>query len=252
MTAARLLPRPPCLLSTLRTHPHPPRRFFISIPDPTKPQILTASRRLPYDHERLYDIIADVDSYVRFLPYCKVSRVTRWTDPIPTPTPSPPSNSSSSENPHATPHSTRRWPTQADLTAGWGGFEETYTSRLFCVPTLGIVEAISGDARTEIPASELRRYGLVDPGPDIRSRGVFKSLVTRWTVVPADDAVHADRFQHGWSDVRLTIKYQFANPLYTAVSSAVADKVAGVMVEAFVQQAQRVLKETRNDPGVVR
>ncbi|KAI0852240.1 hypothetical protein F5Y00DRAFT_227661 [Daldinia vernicosa] len=236
MATARLLPRPPRLLSTLRTYPHPPRRTFISLPDPTKPQILTASRRLPYDHERLYDIIADVDSYVRFLPYCKVSRVTRWTDPTP-------------GNPHTT--TTRRWPTQADLTAGWGGFEETYTSRLFCVPTLGIVEAISGDARTEIPASELRRHGLTDhhPGPDIGSRGVFKSLVTRWTVLPAhDDAVREDR----WSDVRLTIKYQFANPLYTAVSAAVADKVAGVMVEAFVRQAERVLKETRNDPGVAR
>ncbi|KAI1647259.1 dehydrase and lipid transport-domain-containing protein [Daldinia loculata] len=245
MATARLLPRPPRLLSTLRTHPHPPRRTFISIPDPTKPQILTASRRLPYDHERLYDIIADVDSYVRFLPYCKVSRVTRWTDPTP---PSSPGN----QHTTTTPHPTRRWPTQADLTAGWGGFEETYTSRLFCVPTLGIVEAISGDARTEIPVPELRRHGLTDPGPDIGSRGVFKSLVTRWTVLPARDAVREDRFQHGWSDVRLTIKYQFANPLYTAVSSAVADKVAGVMVEAFVQQAQRVLKETRNDPGVVR
>ncbi|KAF3064571.1 Coenzyme Q-binding protein coq10, mitochondrial [Daldinia childiae] len=251
MATARLLPRPLRLLSTLRTNPYPPRRTFISIPDPTKPQILTASRRLPYDHERLYDIIADVDSYVRFLPYCKVSRVTRWTDPIPTPTPSSSPNSSSPGNPHTT-TTARRWPTQADLTAGWGGFEETYTSRLFCVPTLGIVEAISGDARTEIPASSLRSHGLTDPGPDIGSRGVFKSLVTRWTVVPARDAVRQERFQHGWSDVRLTIKYQFANPLYTAVSSAVADKVAGVMVEAFVQQAQRVLKETRNDPGVVR
>ncbi|KAI1663016.1 dehydrase and lipid transport-domain-containing protein [Daldinia decipiens] len=243
MATARLLPRPPRLLSTLQTHPHPPRRTFISIPDPTKPQILTASRRLPYDHERLYDIIADVDSYVRFLPHCKVSRVTRWTDPTP-----PSSSPSSPGNPHPHP-TTRRWPTQADLTAGWGAFQETYTSRLFCVPTLGIVEAISGDARTEIPASELRRHGLADPGPDVGSRGVFKSLVTRWTVVPA---LRDHQREHGWSDVRLAIKYQFANPLYTAVSSAVADKVAGVMVEAFVQQAQRVLKETRNDPGVVR
>ncbi|KAI8965680.1 dehydrase and lipid transport-domain-containing protein [Daldinia sp. FL1419] len=248
MSTPRLLPRPPRILSTLRTHRYPPRRSFLSIPDPTKPQTLTAARRLPYDHERLYDIIADVDSYVRFLPYCKVSRVTKWSGPT--------SDSSSTPgNPHTNPHSGRRWPTEADLTAGWGGFEETYTSRLFCVPSLGIVEAISGDARTEIPAAELRKYGLTDPGPNTGRRGggdVFKSLVTRWTVLPAEDAVRADRFQSSWSDVRLTIKYQFANPLYTAVSSAVADKVAGVMVEAFVQQAQRVLKETRNDPGVAR
>ncbi|KAI0129299.1 hypothetical protein F4776DRAFT_628334 [Hypoxylon sp. NC0597] len=235
MSTARTLPHPRTvrLLSPLHRRPFHPRRSFITLPD-TSPQILTAARRLPYNHSQLYDLIADVDSYVRFLPYCKISRVTRWT-------PTPDSNN-------------RRWPTQADLTAGWGGFEETYTSRLFCVPSLGIVEAISGDARTEIPLSELRKQGLVDPGPGSGGRGdgVFKSLVTRWTVQPAEGATRADRFQHDWSDVRLSIKYQFANPLYMAVSSAVADKVAPIMVEAFVEQAKRILGETGKNVEVSR
>ncbi|KAI2473741.1 hypothetical protein F4781DRAFT_378609 [Annulohypoxylon bovei var. microspora] len=210
-----------------RRQPPLPRRSFITLPSPP-PQTLTAARRLPYAHTHLYDLVADVDSYVSFLPYCQTSRVTHWTSG---PSPSDPSSAS------------RRWPTRADLTAGWGGFQETYTSRLFCVPSLGIVEAISGDARTEIPVSELQKHGLSDPdpGPVIGGGaggdgGVFKSLVTRWTVSPAADGA-------GWSDVRLSIKYQFANPLYMAVSSAVADKVAPVMVEAFVERAKRILGE---------
>ncbi|KAL7625433.1 Coenzyme Q-binding protein coq10, mitochondrial [Parahypoxylon ruwenzoriense] len=240
MSTPRTLPSITRLLP--KAHPSPRRRTFITLPSTSgEPQLLAAARRLPYNHERLYELIADVDSYSRFLPYCTLSRVTRWT-----------ASASASDS------TDRRWPARADLTAGWGGFTETYTSRLFCVPALGIVEAISGaDGRTEIPAAELRRHGLVDADardPDlgtfgIGSGGVFKSLVTRWTVVPAADA---DRSQHDWSDVRLTIKYQFANPLYMAVSSAVADKVAPVMVEAFVDQAKRILGNTGREVEILR
>ncbi|XXH00288.1 Inositol phosphatase SIW14 [Hypoxylon texense] len=238
----RRLPNPSTSTSTYLPFHHrrcdPQRRSFITLPDATKPQQVTAARRLPYNHARLYDLIADVDSYVRFLPYCKVSRVTAWTSPLPDDSPSG-----------------RRWPARADLTAGWGGLEETYTSRVFCVPSLGVVEAISGDASTEIPLSDLRKHGLSDPGPGDGERGeggVFTSLVTRWTVSPAEAATRADRFQHDWSDVRLSIRYRFANPLYTAVSSAVADKVAPVMIEAFVEQARRILGETGKDAETLR
>ncbi|KAI0897970.1 hypothetical protein F4806DRAFT_460705 [Annulohypoxylon nitens] len=233
MSTTRTLPPIRRLISPLQSLPkrQPLQRTFITLPTPP-PQTLTASRRLPYQHTQLYDLIADVDSYVSFLPYCQTSRVTKWTTP-------------SFTHP-------RRWPTRADLTAGWGGIQETYTSRLFCIPSLGIVEAISGNARTTLSPSELQKYGLVDTGPDPSSTpgsrsgsgngdgdgGVFKSLVTRWTVTPAGA-------EGEWSDVRLSIRYQFANPLYMAVSSAVADKVAPIMVEAFVERAKRVL----GDPG---
>ncbi|RYO84370.1 hypothetical protein DL766_007657 [Monosporascus sp. MC13-8B] len=216
--------------SRLRMRQQPQQRTFFS-PPTSEPQTLTASARLPYNHAALYDQIADIDSYVTFLPYCRSARVTAWSAP------------------DADPEwrGRRRWPTRADLTAGWGGIEATYTSRVFCAPGIGVVEAISGDARTELSEAELRRYGLRDDGPDPRGDdgGVFKSLVTRWTVTPAEDAARADRFQNEWSDVRLDIKFRFENPLYGAVSSAVADKLAPVMVNAFVEQAKRVLKEPR-------
>lgn len=81
---------------------------------------------------------------------------------------------------------------------------------------------------------------------------LFKSLVTRWTVTPVEEeeAVRgADRSQRrDWTDVRLDIKFLFANPLYGAVSSAVVDKLAPVMVRAFVEQAGRVLKNPPTKP----
>ena len=111
---------------------------------------------------------------------------------------------------------------------------------MFCVPSLGIVEAISGDAVSTIPASELQKYGLEDSGPtrsrDAAQEGTFKSLVTRWTVRALEEKNGLE-----WSQVDLSIRFQFVNPLFAAVSSAVADKIAPVMVDAFEKEARRVL-----------
>ncbi|KJZ75544.1 hypothetical protein HIM_05007 [Hirsutella minnesotensis 3608] len=178
-----------------------PRRFFFNLPglgagagnDAT--QRLTASRVLPYAPEPLYELIADVDSYHRFVPYCSRSRVTQWSDPDPA--------------------TGRRWPTLADLHVGWGGFAEAFTSRLRCVPGIS-VEAVSGDDLA--PAS-----------------AVFKTLVTRWSVQPVSTHPAPS------TEVHLTITYQFANPIYAAVSATVSDKVAGLMIEAFEKQAEERL-----------
>ncbi|KAK6848879.1 polyketide cyclase/dehydrase and lipid transporter [Apiospora arundinis] len=165
---------------------HQPRRTFLNIPGLSMPdangppQTLTARRTLPYASDRLYKLIADIDSYPRFLPYCTSARVTHWTNPS-SPAPSTPP-SSPQEN---TAEAQRRWPTQADLTAGWGGIEETYTSRVFCVPGK-IVEAISGEAGPEIPAADLERLGLRDPGP---RAGVRRPWGRRRCVQESDNAL---------------------------------------------------------------
>lgn len=184
-----------------RTRPPPPlprARAFISLPG-DGPQNLTARRKLPYEPGRLYDLIADVDAYATFLPYCQASRVTRWTEPD---------------------SSGRRWPVAADLSIGWGGFQETFSSRLRCVPG-SVVEAVSGgDAATE--------------------GAVFRSLLTRWTVSAAVESTASTPV----SEAELTIKFEFVNPLYSAVTSAMSDKMAGVMIDAFVQQANKVLSKS--------
>ncbi|PNY27633.1 Coenzyme Q-binding protein coq10, mitochondrial [Tolypocladium capitatum] len=186
--------------------PAPPRRrSFFSFPgggDTT--QHLAATRTLPYARDPLYELIADVDSYHRFVPYCSLSRVTHWAPPDPR---------------------GRRWPARADLHVGWGGFTEAFSSRLRCVPGVS-VEAVSGD-----PAA-------ADADADAAS-AVFKSLVTRWSLEPvAHDPASPS------TEVRLTIEYRFVNPLYAAVSAAVSDKVAGLMIEAFEKQARERLAST--------
>ncbi|ETS80367.1 hypothetical protein PFICI_07896 [Pestalotiopsis fici W106-1] len=233
-TVFRLAPR-----ATLRS-PYTPQplcqcRTFFSLPS-NEPQTVTAHRTLPYAAGPLYELIADVDAYSRFLPYCETSRVTSWTE-------------------HPDPRTGRRYPTAGTLTAGWSGLSETYSSRVFCVPELGIVEAISGNAVSSIPPATLLRYGLRDPGPgrssgSVGQEGTFSSLVTRWTVRPLERKTTGHGLGHGqgpseeWSQVDLSIRFQFVNPLFAAVSSAVADKVAPIMVEAFEKEARRALGRT--------
>ncbi|KAH8733292.1 dehydrase and lipid transport-domain-containing protein [Ilyonectria robusta] len=118
----------------------------------------------------------------------------------------------------------RRWPTLADLHVGWGGFDEVFTSRLRCVPGVS-VEAVSGSTQ---PGGG---------GPD--ASAVFRSLVTRWSVKELASLPSPS------TEVHLAIDFQFTNPLYAAVSAAVSDKVAGLMIEAFEKQARQKLGSRR-------
>ncbi|PKS10752.1 hypothetical protein jhhlp_002509 [Lomentospora prolificans] len=128
-----------------------------------------------------------------------------------------------------TPHPTtgRRSPTQATLRVGWGGFEDSFTSRLNCVP-FSSVEAISGESAQLI----------ADPGRKLTTRNnsaVLKNLSTRWTIAPRTVA------GKDGAEVNLTIRFEFANPLYAAVSSAVSETVAAGMIEAFENHARKAL-----------
>jgi coenzyme Q-binding protein COQ10 len=99
------------------------------------------------------------------------------------------------------------------LQVGWGGFDETFTSRLLCVPGVS-VEARSGGSALGGPAQD--------------ASAIFKTLETVWYLTPVARQSTAPS-----TEVKLTIKYQFVNPLYAALSAAVSDKIAALMIEAF-------------------
>ncbi|KAL1878040.1 hypothetical protein VTK73DRAFT_8175 [Phialemonium thermophilum] len=237
-----------------------PRRPFslpsLSIPGlrlPAAPeQTIQARRVLRYPKEQVYDLIADVDSYSSFLPFCTSSRVTSWVKPALTPG----TTTSTSIAP-------RRWPARADLTVGWGPITESYTSRLYCVPG-EIVEAVSGRATTSLPVETLRRLGLVsedgydgDATADNDGLGVFDSLLTRWALRPVfvstgeemkkttiESATGVGR-QGGSRDdsateVTLSIRFRFSNPAYGLAVGSVADDMVGMMIEAFERRARQV------------
>lgn len=226
MATLRLSPAANCLhrLSPKRL-PNPPHhhhnRTFLTPPT----QNLAASRTLPYPAPAIYSIIADVPSYSTFLPYCTSSAVTAWSRPDGNGT---------------------KWPSEARLTVGWKGFEESFTSRIYCVPGT-IVEAVGGTTGTRLKREGLEHYDFDAPAPREAGSGILNHLLTRWTVrpvplqaAPSGGARGAASAQDR-TEVSLNIEFQFANPVYSAMSGAVADKVAGVMIEAFEKRVKAVL-----------
>ena len=95
-----LLPRTPFLF----TRPSPPCRHFFPAPPPLT---ITTTRTLPYTPPQLYTLVADINAYASYLPYCLGSTII---------TRSPIDNS----------------PTSADLKVGWGQYVETFRSKVFC------------------------------------------------------------------------------------------------------------------------
>lgn len=184
------------------------RRSFINIPNifnnnnnnsPEAIRTLRATRTLPFAPSPLYEIIASVESYSEFLPFLGASTVTARDQ-------------------------NTGYPSQAFLTVGYGPFTETFTSRVICDRDNWTVEARSGGGVGE--------DGKPIPGAD---EGLFSHLSTKWELVPLSPKGAAG----SETEVKLEIRFRFQNPMHTAMMSAVEDKVAGVMIEAF----ERRIKE---------
>ncbi|EED16275.1 dehydrase family protein [Talaromyces stipitatus ATCC 10500] len=166
---------------------------------PESIRTLRASRTLPFPPSPLYEIIASVESYSEFLPFLTASTVTARDQ-------------------------TSGYPSQAFLTVGYPPFTETFTSRVTCDRDRWIVEARSGGGVGD--------DGQPIPGAD---EGLFSHLSTKWELVPklATSSSGAE------TEVKLEIHFRFQNPMHTAMMSAVEDRVAGVMIDAF----ERRIKE---------
>ncbi|KAK4113823.1 hypothetical protein N656DRAFT_750909 [Canariomyces notabilis] len=223
-----------------------------NLPNPTPlppPKTLRARRTLPYPTWQVYALIADIDSYSSFLPHCTHSAVTSWVTP-----PTPPTPRITAASPPSPPPN--RHPAIADLTVGWGPFTQTYTSRVYCVPG-SVVEAVSGAAATSIPREVLRREGYRFPegeGEEGQAQsmegGIFQSLVTRWTVAPvfADGGSRpaskagkdGEMMQKEWTEVTLSVTFQFANPALGFAVGKVADDKVDEMVAAFEERARKL------------
>lgn len=236
-----------------KPHHHHRRTFIQNLPNPfgsSEPSIqtLTASRVLPYPSSAIYAIIADVSSYQRFLPFCLSSRVTRWS-------------ASDAEG--------KKWPSEANITVGWGSIREDFQSRIYCVPGR-IVEAVGGQSETKLAKSDIRHHEAGDPStaadPAFREAlgrsgagaesQILTHLQSRWTLRPfpfkpaplqdklngrIDPQTKTDGEAKEQTEVHLSLSFAFANPVYHAMSSAVTPKVAGMMIEAFENRVKEVI-----------
>ncbi|EUC38601.1 hypothetical protein COCCADRAFT_21932 [Bipolaris zeicola 26-R-13] len=205
-------------------HPsHHQRRTFLpnpftSLTPPTSPpQILTATRTLPYPSPPVYSIIADVPAYSSFLPYCTHSTVTQWSLP--------------DRQYH------RRWPSEGIITTGFGAITESFRSRIYCVPGRW-VESVGGEAETELRGVDVAHH-FEGEGQGMQGRrekgenGLLTYLRSKWEV---------EEVREAQTRVSLVVEFSFANPVYAALSGGVAPKVAEYMVKAFETRVQEVLE----------
>lgn len=207
-------------------------------------QSLSASRTLSYPAGALYNIIADVDAYSSFLPYCTASRITRWTAPD---------------------ADGRRWPREAEMRVGWAGYEERVRSRVYCQPG-AVLEAIGGEAQKSIPDADLsslyHKEGEQEEDEHSTTTttdtSLFTYLFTRWTIRPfpykppaqtdnpLDGSAQAPAIEK--SDVSLKLDFQLANPVYAAMSKALAPSIASRMIEAFEKRAAELIPPQQQQP----
>ena len=120
-----------------------------------------------------------------------------------------------------------------------------------------MLEAVAGDAEPTIPRSQLPHYyddpeHSHDPDKSAGNERIFTSLLTRWSLKefpfkppPPDGKTpqegNASSPSSPRTEVNLSIEVRFASAAYSALSQAVAPKVAGMMIEAFEKRAGHVL-----------
>lgn len=118
------------------------------------------------------------------------------------------------------------------------------------------MEAVGGKGVTTLRKDLIQHHQDDSPSSAV-DNGILTKLLTRWTVrdfpykPPPDESAGHPSKEH--TQVSLTIEYQFSNPMYSAMSGAVADKVAGTMIEAFEGRVKAVLDggtDTHRKKGV--
>lgn len=222
--------------SSLQPLSHLPLRHRSFSSDTLSPTPLTLSetRILPYETSDLYAIIADIDAYSSFLPFCLSSTIT-------------------SRSPPDASHNQTRWPLTADLKVGYAGYEETFTSKIHCSPSTNILEALCGSA--ESSRFSQSAHDSQDSQDHFRKENaLFEYLRTTWNFKsfpfkppPAGSKEpQAEDTPAGYkprTEVSLSIEVKFKNLMYAALSQAAAPKVAGAMIGAFEKRAKEVLGE---------
>jgi len=111
------------------------------------------------------------------------------------------------------------------------------------------VEAVAGKTRTSLSSEDVRHhrhgwrsYSSSSEEVATIQEGIFTHLLSRWTVRPFPERqVLLMGLSKEHTEVSLAIEFQFTNPIYSAMSSAVADSVAGVLIEAFEKRVREVL-----------
>ncbi|KAG8751690.1 hypothetical protein FRC12_012306 [Ceratobasidium sp. 428] len=183
-------------------------------PDKSPTSVFHTRKILPYTQRQLYNLVADVDSYHRFLPFCTGSRVL---------TPVPEGGFNLEE----------AYRVEAELSVGFMGMQESYTSIVSFKPHEQ-VQAVASSSTPLFkslqttwqfqPASPSSPHPSSSPPPHSDSH-----LGTPAEGINANPTL-----------LSIDLEYEFANPLHAAIASSSFGRVSNMMVQAFERRCLEV------------
>lgn len=177
-------------------------------------QWLTYPNLRRYRRSDLYKIIADVESYSNFVPYCAGSRILE---------------SKVSQDGITV--------MEAELTVGFLAFRESYVSTVTCKPHESVeVSSFRLDLPCHEPLMPCAWQAKASSTP------LFKSLTTIWRLQPVARPPSRDVARsrilpdQGPTLVTLDLAFAFANPMHASMSAAFFGQLSKLMVDAFEQR----------------
>ncbi|KAF8605532.1 hypothetical protein BDV93DRAFT_438760 [Ceratobasidium sp. AG-I] len=202
--------------------PYIPRRTLFSLPNfplpgaPAPETTFHTRKILPYTQRQLYNLVADVNSYHNFLPFCTGSRVL---------TPVPAGGFDVNEP----------YDVEAELSVGFMGMTEAYTSMVSFRPYEQVQAIASASTPLFKKLETTWRFQPASASSPHPSNSAPPPPPTSGEKDPAGENVDA-----GPTLLSIDLNYEFANPLHAAVSSAAFSRVSDMMVQAFERRCLEV------------
>ncbi|GJE84548.1 coenzyme q-binding protein coq10-like protein [Phanerochaete sordida] len=191
--------------------PPPLSSFFQSQPE--EPQTYHERKIFPYRRSQLYNVVCDVKSYPRFLPYCTNTRIL-------------------SRSQVATAGADAVTKMDVEMTVRFMAFEATYTSDVTCTPNLSVEAVASSSSPIFDSLSTVWRFQPASPQSPHPSNASPLSNPLQPGSNPAAE-VAAD---NGPTLVTLDLSFMFAHAAYAGASQMFFGQVSKMMVSAFEQR----------------
>ncbi|ELU18046.1 hypothetical protein CAPTEDRAFT_154843 [Capitella teleta] len=194
-------------------------RSFFKLPNPlqgsSKRLEYSERRILGYSMEQMYSIVAAVEDYSEFVPWCSGSRV----------------------------HSQRPGQFKCHMTIGFPPIQESYTSHVTVVKSqLVRSESIETRLFSQLITTWAFSPGLegrdntctLDFTAECKEGQMFNYLLNNWQFAPGLPGVH-----HSCT-LDFQVAFEFRNRLHSHLARAFFDQVVKTMVNAFLKRAQEL------------
>jgi len=166
-------------------------------------------RRVPHSPEEMFALVADIEKYPEFLPWCVGTRITSRKGGV----------------------------VLADMVIGYKMFRERFTSRVTLNPERTEREVDKAtDEHTPVEPGAADEGGTAPP-PRIDVQymdGPFKYLNNQWIFLPEPD---------GTCTVDFYVDFEFRSKILQKIIGAVFNEAVKIMVHAFEKRADTVYKK---------